>query len=347
MPKVALAAGPGTDHIGERALLAAFSASLPDYDVVPVRASWNHPAATYRDVGRAAVYVMAGETVLADPGSIRAAAVLAPLASATHTPLAFVGVGAGALARPADRWLSRRLVHRADLLLLSDEESSHRLAETGAPVPLRVSADPAWAAVRPPTADRGRGDVVVAVLDGRSGALALSVIGWVLGRLYGAGLRVRLQPWAGQGRWGDLDAAAAHRLAGEIGAHVEVATPPRDLDEARDHMSDAAVVLTQRYRAVQAAAEAGVPVVPLGGQGRMVALARRLSQPAAALEWPVPEISALVERAAAGPGPSPAAVKQEASRAEAGFALLRLVVEQGAADLGTLDRLPLSPQPWP
>lgn len=347
MPKVALAAGTGTDPIGERALLSAFSTCLPEYEVVPVAAPWAKPAAAYREIGGAAALVLTGETTLALPSSVRAAAAFAPLASVTHTRLTLMGVGAGSLDRAADRWLSRQLVRQADLLLLADEESSRVLAGAGAATPLRVAADPAWASLRPPTADHGdTGETVVAVIDGaRSGEERERLIE-TLALLAADGRRVRIQPWASSGHAGLLDHTAAERVAIELGGRAELSPPPRDLNDATELIGDAAVVVTERYRAIQAAAEAGIPVVPVADDLQMIALARRLGQAVVDPHMDAPSIAVIVRAAVLGPGPSPAAVKEEISRAEAGFDLLRLVMEQGAADLSTLERLPLSPEPW-
>lgn len=361
MPSVLLARGTTNDPVGEIALSNAFAAALPDYDIVPWHPSVLRRAAASRLVRRVDGVVAAGETIFggggfapAPPapraggeraGLLRAMAALSPVASAFGKPVSLLGVGASHLGGPVDRWLSGYLVRRSALLLLGDDRSARILADAGAPSPFRIGADPAWVGVDGLNPDHGPRDVVVVVLDGRAGNAREAAILAALERIQAEGLRIRMQPWAASS--GDI--AMAQRMAAALakgGRPVEVTAPPRHPEEAAERLSDAATVVTCRYRAMQAAAHAAVPMVAVAGEPRMAALACRLGQ-----SWVDPdrigaELDAAVIAAASGPLPSPAAVKEEATRAEAGFALLRLVLEGGATGATGLETLPLGPEPW-
>jgi polysaccharide pyruvyl transferase WcaK-like protein len=164
---VFLAGAFGQGNPGDEALLAAFARALPDHR--PVAAS-SDPAATAAEHGIAAVgrddlatvgrelaladaVVVAGGTIFKalHPSSgraplslLRRTAALAAATRALRKPLALVGVGAAPLHGRTARALARSIVRAADLLVLRDEESAGHLAATGAPMPVRVGADPAW-----------------------------------------------------------------------------------------------------------------------------------------------------------------------------------------------------------
>ncbi|HVA75818.1 MAG TPA: hypothetical protein VNF71_14765 [Acidimicrobiales bacterium] len=353
MPSLLLGGRWGNDPVGERALLAAFAASLPEYEVV------SGVTALSRAVSSDAVRQLRGMVVAGEElaplaferrprsgMSLGAATRLMSLSRALRKPLTFLGVSVGAANSALDRTLARHLVRRAVLLLVADEESAGSLASAGAAVPVRVSADPAWLGFGPGGAVRGGGETVTVVVDGRVRPdIEVGLLSG-LAAAAGQGMRIKLLPWAGHD---SPDRAMSFRLAEQLrnqGCAVETAPSPVTLDDACHTFEDAGVVVTLRYRAVHAAASLGVPIVGVGTEARITAMARRLEQTSIAPGSLAAALPSAIVAAFNGPAPSPAAVKDEIARADAGFSLMRLVLERGDTEISQVDGLPLAPDPW-
>lgn len=371
MSHALLAGAFGQANPGDEALLEAFVAALPNWELVATsrvpsatRARHGchavHPgdvAALARAVRRADLVVFAGGTVFKrlHPSSRRHAlglmASAAALAAATRVrraPLALVGVGADHLDTRAARLLARRILRRSSLTVLRDEESAAALAAAGAPEPFRVGADPAWVVVGD-AAPQSRGDVVVVALSHLAvrGPHLVPALAGALGAVASAGLEVHLQPWQADAQ------AADHRLAGEladrIGARARVVDPPATLSEARDGFARVRAVVGLRFHSLLAAAAAGTPFVAVAHEPKLAGLARRFDQPAVPPNAPGARglLDAALIRALAGPPPQPSVVRAQRAAAEESFRLLRLVATGGhAEDLDTLTGLPLVPEPW-
>lgn len=353
MPSLVLGGSRGSDPVGERALLAAFAASLPDYEIISGQSA---PArALLSQAGREARgLVIAGEELTPlsrgrGPGSrttLGAASWLMGMSHAARKPIVFLGVSVSGAVSRLDRSLARNLVRWSDLLLVSDEESAEPLALAQAAVPVRVAADPAWLGFGPAGELRAGGENVTVVVDGRvSPAVEMGLLSG-LAAVAGQGMRIRLLPWAGRESG---DAGMSYRIAEQLRGQrcaVEIAPSPVTLEDACHTFEDAGVVVTMRYRAVHAAAAVGVPIVGIGTEARITAMTRRLDQRSIAPEMLAVALASAVAASADGPAPSPAAVKDEITRAEAGFSLMRLVLERGDAEIWQVDGLPLAPDPW-
>ena len=393
--RVFLAGAFGQGNPGDEALLASFADALPGHR--PLAASAD-PAATAalhgiaavhrddlgavaREIARADAVVVAGGTIFKalHPASgraplslLRRTAGLAAVARAMRKPLALVGVGAAPLRDRGARLLARAIVRAADLLVLRDEESAAHLAAAGAPMPVRVGADPAWTllparkggqtpagfsrpavsmapaggqtplsggpAVLVRSAAGGHAPVPLAAGDDdRPVVVALSHLagGPELPERLAAGLA----PVVDSGvhvrldPWQpDGDAELAAEVTTRLDGRVELAPPPRDLADASAGMAGARLVLAQRFHALVAAAGAGVPALAVAHEPKLAGLARRLEQPAVPADAPPPALAAAVLDAADGAPASPAAVQREQAAAEEGFRLLRVLLARGRSD---------------
>jgi polysaccharide pyruvyl transferase WcaK-like protein len=338
-----------------------------------------------REIARADAVVVAGGTIFktlhpscgrAPLSLLRRTAALAAATRALRKPLALVGVGAAPLRGRAARSLTRRIIRSANLLILRDEESAGHLAAAGAPTPIRVGADAAWtlvpeqraepaaladAAATPdgpavlmrsatgahaPVALDGAGDgrpVVVALSHLAGGPELAERLAAGLRPVVDAGLPVRLDPWQPDGD-AELAAAVATRLDDP---RVSVAAPPADLDEARESMDGARLVLAQRFHALVAAAGAGVPALAVAHEPKLEGLARRLEQPAVAADAPPATLAGEVLRAVDGPPAPPAAIERERASAAEAFRLLRVLLARGRSDEAVdIDGLALRPEEW-
>ena len=354
MPSVLLPGVSGRDPLGERALLGAFRSALEGHELV---ASPESPVrATLSAQGRHAdAVVLAGCDLFAAPsyGPAMAAALTSPVdgsrargSNGFRRPLALVGVSAGLPIRRSERWAARRLVRRADLVLLSDDDSAFRLAGAGVPAPMRVAADPAWLSLAPAASGLLSTRSVLVALDANVEPSVQLELFLGLNELGAHGVRIDLLPWAGMGT---ADSAFAERLALDLRGHgrtANIVAPAGDLAGATESMSEAGAVVALRYRAIHAAAAAGVPVVGIAVEARIRALARRLGQASLPAAEFGASLASAVLQAADSSGPSPAVVKEEVARAEAGLALLRLVLERGDLETADLEGLPLAPDPW-
>jgi polysaccharide pyruvyl transferase WcaK-like protein len=370
MPTAVLAGAFGQRNPGDEALLDAFVRALPDWDVVattstpPFRgdAAAGVPSAdttrVARSVAGADAVVFAGGTVFKELSAasgrppldlLQKGLALAYGAKALGKPLALVGVGAAPIASRRGRLIARRLVHQADLLVLRDEESGEVLAESGAPAPFRIGADPAWTLLGEPPARDGRGDRVIVAISHEAGGEDLrDDLAAALVPVLAAGIPVALQPWqvGGPVRPDDLDLARAVRA--QRGGTAKLLLPPADLDEARLTFADARLVLGMRFHALVAAASAGTPFVAYAHEPKLAAAARRLRQGAVSPDASPDAVAAAVLAAAQeGEPATPAAVRAEVAAAEEGFRLLRLLLSGGdSQDADVLGALPLVPAEW-
>lgn len=367
MPTVLLCSPSYPGDVGEQALLGAFLAALAGHDtLIAVNGRYERhwcdrrdecetinlqdPRAAARGVRRADAVVVAGGVLFhtrdrsdrSDRGDhqLRSLAALLAGAVAQTKPVIMLGVAAGRLSTPFDRWLARQMVQKADLLILSDEESALLLAEAGTATPLRIGADPAWVGLGAPLASNGRGDLVVVAFEEGRGAGHRHLVIDALGHLSASGLPIRLVPWTAS------DVPGARSLGAGLKSAVQVVDPPTDLMEARDYFCEAAVVLALTYRALHAAAVAGVPVVVLADEARTAGLARRLQQPFLSSDSTPSHLAEVVVDTMSRVGASPAMVKEEVARAEAGFDLLRLVLSGGVGNEAVeMDSLTFGPEP--
>jgi polysaccharide pyruvyl transferase WcaK-like protein len=381
---VLLAGAFGQGNPGDEALLDAFVAALPG---AAVTATSSAPAATAREHGIAAVerhdavamfravravdaVVFAGGTIFKrlHPSSgrrplallVRAAALAIGL-KVMRRPLALVGVGAGDLEGAPARLLARVIVRAADLLILRDEESAARLAAAGAPSPMRVGGDAAWALVLPQDRsderagpDAGKtlalprkrdGPVVVALSHLAGGNDLPDRLAAALDPLARAGVPLALQPWDRSGADEALARAVAERLtdaeqssqgiASRYGGRgsVVVLPPPHDLAAACAGFADARLVVGLRFHSLVAAAGAGTPFLAFVHEPKLAAAARRLGQPRVYAHAP--------------PAAAPDAVARERDRADAAFRLLRVLLAGGRSEeADALDGLDLRPEQW-
>jgi polysaccharide pyruvyl transferase WcaK-like protein len=392
---VLLAGAFGQGNPGDEALLDAFVAALPG---ARVTATSSAPAATAREHGIAAVerhdavaifrairaadaVVFAGGTIFKrlHPSSVRRplallarAAVLAIVLKVMRRPLALVGVGAGDLEGAPARLLARVVVRAADLLILRDEESAARLAAAGAPSPMRVGADAAWALALPQarSGERGGGPVVVALSHLAGGDDLPDRLAAALGPIARAGVPLALQPWDRSGADEALACAVAERLTDEEQADgswhdgaasravvdrrdrggcdpVVVLPPPDDLAAACAGFADARLVVGLRFHSLVAAAAAGTPFLAFVHEPKLAAAARRLGQPRVYADAPPAAVTAAVREALEAPPPPPDAVACERDRAEAAFRLLRVLLAGGRSEeADAVDGLDLRPEQW-
>jgi polysaccharide pyruvyl transferase WcaK-like protein len=379
MPSAVLAGAFGQRNPGDDALLKAFADALDGWELTatatlgapesslagcePVRA--DDAVAVARAVARADAVVFAGGTVFkvldrscARPplSLLRRALVMAAGATALGRPLAMVGVGAGALPTPAARSLASRLVNRADLLVLRDDESASLLTDAGAPTPFRVGADPAWTLFmdaplngHPPAPER-RADGVLVVLSHHAGGPRLAArLAEGLEPVLKAGVPLVLQPFqvGGAAGTGVDDLELGRDVKQRLGGVPELIVPPGDLQEARDLARSFGAVVALRFHAAIAAAAAGTPFVAFSHEPKLGAIARRLRQPIVGSAAPAAMLGETALAALDGPPASAPAIKAEVARAEEGFRLLQLVLTRGRGrPADDVSGLPLAPERW-
>jgi polysaccharide pyruvyl transferase WcaK-like protein len=375
MPTALLAGAFGQRNPGDDALLEAFTRALPDWDVVATvgpqslpeeggarAVSSAEPRRVARQAASADAVIFAGGTVFKglrrETGRppldlLRRALALAYGAKALGKPLALVGVGASPIASRQGRALMRRLVGQADLLVLRDEESADVLAEAGAQAPFRVGADPAWtlfdAPPRLPSTD-GSG-VLVALSHEAGGGRLADDLAAALVPVLAAQHPVRLQPWqiGGLTRPDDLDLARA--IDRRLGGAAELLLPPVDLHEAQALFARQRLVVGLRFHALVTAAAAGTRFVAVAHEPKLAAVARRLGQPAVAVDGdgldPILLAREILTALDGGAPPRAATVRGEIARSEQSLRLLRLLLSRGRAeDADTIGTLPLAPGGW-
>jgi polysaccharide pyruvyl transferase WcaK-like protein len=376
MPSAVLAGAFGQRNPGDDALLAAFARALDGWELTATAApgapeaalggcepvASDDPVAVARAVARTDAVVFAGGTVFKALGPtcgraplslLRRGLVMAAGAGALGRPLAMVGVGAGALPTAPARTLARRLVRRADLLVLRDDESAALLTGAGAPTPFRVGADPAWTLFEDApesAAERARGDGVLVVLSHHAGGPRLAArLAAALAPVVAAGVPLVLQPFQVGGVHGtgldDLELGRAVR--DRLGGVPELIVPPADLCEARDLIREFGAVVALRFHAAIAAAAAGTPFVAYAHEPKLASVGRRLRQPVVDPAAPVTALGEAALAALDGPPAAAPAVKAEVARAEEGFRLLHLVLTRGRGrPADDVSGLPLAPVPW-
>jgi polysaccharide pyruvyl transferase WcaK-like protein len=369
--RILLVGAFGQRNPGDEALLEAFLLALHGFEVTvassdPVLTSSQHgvravrstAAATGRALLDADALVYGGGTIFkaldAATGRppralLRNALLLARAARALGRPVAMVGAGAAPLPDRASMVLAGQLARAADLLVLRDDESATILAAAGAPVPLRVGADPVWTLLDEPPQPTARGDDLLVALStyavggARCAADLADVLAVAVRSVPDLG-KIRLQPWqTGQRGCDDFDLArlVAARLT-DLGSRVVVEVPPPSVRVARDGMRSAGMVLSMRMHGLVAAGAAGSPVVALAHEPKLGALARRLGQEAVPGDATGEQIAAAAQRARAGGGVSPGAVRAEIAAAAATMRLLRMLLTGGEESAG-VDGLLLQP----
>jgi polysaccharide pyruvyl transferase CsaB len=366
MATVLLAGAYGQRNPGDEALLTSFVQALSGHEVIATSIDPD----TTRDVHgcdavssldrrgvigallRADALVMGGGTVFkslhpstgrAPHELLRNASLLTLAARAASRPVLFVGVGAAPLASPRERRSTRRLVRRADLLVLRDEASARVLEQAGAPVPFRVGADPTWPFVtQSPIVTARRDDAVLVTLSRFAATPAfVEVLGRALRALRAEGLTIALQPWQVDPSTVD-DLPLTHALATEIGGPVELLDPPRDLHEATRQAAGAQLVVSMRFHSLVAAATAGTRTVAVDHEPKLGALARAVGQESLAPrddDW-----SNALHGALHGRRPDAEVVRAQVALAAEAFRLTRLVLDGGATpEADELTGLPLEP----
>lgn len=362
MHSVLLAGPSGSDPAGRRAVYDAVGRALPGVDIVDVGPCYR-PGALLGAARRSVGVVVAGTSLTPcrprsttvgrpqaparDPGSARLVAAMAVVSGAAHRPLAVVGLSTGRLEGRLLRTLSARVARRPDLLLMGDEESARHLAAAGAPLPLRVAADPAWAVLDPPAGPVPAGESVVVVADGRIHPAVEAGLAAGLEGLARAGQRIRLMPWAGSGTGdGAMTWRLARRLRSATSVPVEVEAAPARLQDAVERMSGSRLVVALRYRGLQAAAGAGVPAAGVAVEGRIATLAERLHQTVLQPDELARTLPALADPVIPPAAAPPDLVAAEVDRARTGLDLMRLVLEPAHVGADELNCLPLVPVPW-
>jgi polysaccharide pyruvyl transferase CsaB len=365
---VLLAGAFGQNNPGDEALLRAFCDELAEHRVIatsadPESTSARHGcdavssvdvAAVVAAMRRADALVIGGGTIFKTlhPSTgrsahelLRNAGLLAFGARATAKPVLMVGVSAVPLVDGRTRRLARRLVRRADLLILRDEVSAQLLAEAGAPAPFRVGADPTWTTLgRQPFVAPAPDNVAIVTLSRYAGARDLAArIAPALRGLIDEGLRVCLQPWQVGDRGAD-DLSLLHAIAQELRVPVELLDPPTDLHEAARQAAAARLVIGMRFHSLVATAAAGTRFVAVDHEPKLGALAARFGQRALAPDVPADAFADAVSGALAGPPPSPGVVRAQIALSAEGFRLLHLVLADGALpDPAELIGLPFEP----
>ncbi|HEX9531088.1 MAG TPA: polysaccharide pyruvyl transferase family protein [Acidimicrobiales bacterium] len=324
------------------------------------------PASVALETARCGAVVFGGGTVFKTlhPSSRRPARdlvvralLLAAGARAMGRPVAMMGVGVGDLGGVGTRSLARMLARQATLLLLRDERSAAALGAVGLPGPFRVGSDPAWAVFDTlpgpgpaalgdpgPAGPCERAEAVGLVLnhemDVREDALVAALTPFVAD-----GRRVLVIPWQ-TGPFGRGEQDTAERLARRLGGPALATAPPADLAAATKLLGECAVVLTQRFHALHAAAAAQVAAVAFDHEHKIGALAARLGQRTVAPAAAPAEVAAAAAEAMSSPPPPLPAVRAEIARAQDGFRLLRLLLDPSRLDdLAGLEGLPLEAAP--
>ncbi|HEY3671389.1 MAG TPA: polysaccharide pyruvyl transferase family protein [Acidimicrobiia bacterium] len=368
MATVLLAGAFGQCNPGDEALLGAFVDELAEHRVIATsadpgstRSQHGCDAVSSADVAavatamrRADALVIGGGTVFktlhpstgrSAHGLLRNADLLTLGARATAKPVLMVGVGAAPLVDARARRLARRLVRRADLLVLRDPVSARLLADAGAPAPFRVGADPTWGSLgNMPFVAPAPEDVVVVTVSRFAGSPDLAArLGPALRAAVDAGLRVCVQPWQ-VGEGGADDLALTHALATEVQGPVELVDPPADLQEAKRRAASARLVIGMRFHSLVASAAAGTRFLAIDHEPKLGALATQFGQRAVDPRAPAAEFSVAVTDALAGPPPATEVAREQVALAAEGFRLLHLILARGESpDTGELIGLPFEP----
>ncbi len=374
MTTVLLAGAFGQHNPGDEALLRAFRLALADYRIIATSAEPEATAAQHDceavpsgDVRAIASLVRKSDAVVIGGGTVfktlhpstrrpahellRNTSLLTLGARVSATPVLIVGVSAVPLPDRRARRLARRVVRRADLLILRDEPSARHLADAGSPTPFRIGADPTWTLLGDATPVADVESTVVVMLSHLAASRDLaSRIAPGLRALRDDGLRVCLQPWQVSGSAahnGADDLVFMHEIGQRIGGPVELLDAPADLDDAVRRAGTSRLVVGMRFHSLVAAAAAGTPFLAIDHESKLGALARQFSQQSVAGDAKPAQLTTAMFSALSGVKPSASAAQHERARAAEGFRLLRLLLEGGQTpELEELTGLPLEPASW-
>jgi len=216
-PKIIISGYYGFKNSGDEAMLYAIidalRARIPGVELVVlshrpretaaefgVRAvpRWS-PFHLWRELGTADLLVSGGGSLLQDvtgPFSILYYLGVIYLALLRGKKVCLYGQGVGPLRLFHSRWLTRRIVSRADLVTLRDPASREELEHLGVKAPMHVTADPVLG-LSPTAANAGRGRELLAAV----GAGRRPVVG------------ISLRPWAEAPRLVQVMAVVGDRLA--------------------------------------------------------------------------------------------------------------------------------------
>jgi polysaccharide pyruvyl transferase WcaK-like protein len=364
MANILLVGAFGQRNVGDEALCEVICASLADHHVTiasarPDESTALHGRPSILATGRnVASAIRSCDTVVVGGGTIfktlhrssnrRPSGLLAntlgllALARLYRVPVALVGVGAGDLRGDVPRALAKRIVPRADLLVLRDEESAAVLTDAGIPPPFWIGADPAWrlfaesmpGAMRD-TAQTPRVTVALSHLAdvGSGGSEHIESLGRGLAGLAATGWVVNLQPW----QHGDSDLAVADGLRRHVPDAV-VTHVPTDLRGAAAEYADTDLVVAMRFHAIVAAGAAGCRTLAIAHEPKLAGLARRLDQVAVPTDASAAVVASALEWAIEHAPPGRAAVQRQIDLADHTIRMMRLVVDGG--QLERPDELP-------
>ncbi|MCW4385450.1 polysaccharide pyruvyl transferase family protein [Salinibacterium sp. SYSU T00001] len=202
---------------------------------------------------------------------------VAESAGLAGTPLALGPQTIGPFTSQRGRWLGRRSLGRADAVIARDSASAEYASRHGRPVDAR-SSDVVFALpTKPRTGER---DVVLNV----SGLLwnpnphvdserYRETIRGLHSRLVGAGREVSLLAHVLDSPAPDNDVPVIRELAAELGAEALV---PQSLDDARELVASADLVIASRMHACLNALSQGTPAIPLAYSRKFSPLLRDL-----------------------------------------------------------------------
>ena len=325
----------------------------------PVRTS--RPEAVGRAAAKVDAIVIGGGTIfktMHPAAGRRPLALLANVAAlaATSTlrgrPLALLGVGASDLADWRSRALARFIVRRPTCWSC---ETRSRPGRCSGPVRLVRSG---WVRIprglssaRPRLGTPADSSVLVV-----PSTYAVAADGWdgmvqrtadTVGHLLDAGLRVHLQVWQRRTPATPIDDERIVRaLQRRFGHTILVQPAPSSLADAVSVMADMTTVVSFRFHALIAAAAAGVPTVAVAHETKLGAIARRLEQRVASVDFQPAALAKLILLQLAAPAPGPAVVKEQIDLADEGFRLLRVLLSGGRSEeADALGALPLTPAP--
>lgn len=284
----------GFGNAGDEAILSAMVAALrrrePALELVVIS---GNPAETSRRHGvrsisrghigvvralmRSDGLVSGGGGLLQDRTSTRSLLYYAGvmlLAVTLRRPMYVYAQGIGPLTGRLGRAVAGLALRRASYVSVRDQASLDEVRALGADA--EVAADPAIGLTPlPPRATSDRPTIVVAVRPAPGWAQLEEAFVAALRKL-GEGHRltfVAMQP--------AQDGPLAIRLAARVGPYTTVADYA-DLDELREHIGSAALVIGMRLHALILAATAGVPFVAVPYDPKVEAFAAALKQPVAA-----------------------------------------------------------------
>lgn len=286
--KIALSGYYGFDNAGDEALLSAITSSIwrlrPEADFVvfsgaPAKTAAQHgieavhymsPWQVWRELRSADLLISGGGSIFQDVTSARSLAYyisVVALAKLLGKPVIFYAQGVGPINRGASKWLMRLVGNQVDIITLRDEASSRLLRELGVmKPPLIVTADPVFALVPSPAAERKissllnqaglRGQPLVGVavrnwpaLEGYQPRLAR-----ILDDLAERGYRIVFVPMA----YPD-DVAEARRVAALMDAEAMVLDEGLKSQEHLALIANMKLMIAMRLHALIFAANRGVP----------------------------------------------------------------------------------------